>query len=267
MKLLDLTLDTPAANLALDDALLEQAEHGVVEQGVIKHGVIKHDEAGEVLRLWESADDFVVLGRSSELREVNQQACQQEDIDIYRRSSGGGVVVVGPGCLMVSIVLSLDRFPTASEGGLLDIDRAHQFVLDRTAVAVRQALAASLLQDSATIQQSGTSDLVICCDGREPLKFSGNSMRVKRRHLLYHGTILYDYDLTKIARWLATPKRMPEYREERTHERFVTNLTTQRESLVAALTQQWEAEEPLAQELVEWPRVRTGQLADSFEPL
>ena len=27
------------------------------------------------------------------------------------------------------------------------------------------------------------------------LKFSGNSLRVRRTHLLYHGTLLYDFSL------------------------------------------------------------------------
>ena len=48
MKLLDLTLDSPAENLALDEALLEQAEA---------------DGPQEVLRLWEPESPLVVMGR------------------------------------------------------------------------------------------------------------------------------------------------------------------------------------------------------------
>ena len=51
MKLLDLTLPTPAQNLALDEALLDAAEAG--------------DLPDEVLPLWEPPQPLVVVGRSS----------------------------------------------------------------------------------------------------------------------------------------------------------------------------------------------------------
>ena len=87
MRLLDLTLPTPQENLALDEALLDWAEES--------------DPNGELLRLWESPQPIVVVGRSSRVRqEVHQAACADCGIPILRRSSGGAAVVVGPGCLM-----------------------------------------------------------------------------------------------------------------------------------------------------------------------
>src|ERR1035441_6566637 len=85
VKCLDLTLPTPAANLACDEALLDACE----EQG-----------GGEVLRFWEPRDYFVVVGVSNHVaREVNRPACQRENLGVYRRCSGGGAVLQGPGCL------------------------------------------------------------------------------------------------------------------------------------------------------------------------
>src|SRR3990172_4115245 len=76
MRRLLLTLDTPAANLALDEALLEQAEAEGAE--------------AEVLRLWESPQPIVVVGRSSRVElEVDQAACAARGIPILRRASGG----------------------------------------------------------------------------------------------------------------------------------------------------------------------------------
>ena len=54
MYLLDLTLPTPAENVALDEALLEAAEAG---------------DCPSVLRLWEPRETFVVVGRSSRVAE------------------------------------------------------------------------------------------------------------------------------------------------------------------------------------------------------
>ena len=98
MKLLILSLESPAANLALDEALLEQAEAGA--------------GPSEVLRLWEPTDPCVVVGRSSRVAvEVKQEACRQAGIPVLRRCSGGAAVVTGPGCLMYSVVLSYRDHP------------------------------------------------------------------------------------------------------------------------------------------------------------
>jgi lipoate-protein ligase A len=76
----------------------------------------------------------------------------------------------------------------------------------------------------------------------EGRKFSGNALRCKRQHLIYHGTLLYDYPLANIARYLGQPARMPEYRAGRAHESFVTNLPLTREKIATALRTAFEAE-------------------------
>ena len=93
MRRLDLTLPTPAENLACDEALLEWAE--------------EQDRDWEFLRLWESPQPVVVVGRSSRIAlEVCGDACRERDIPILRRSSGGAAIVAGPGCLMYALVLN-----------------------------------------------------------------------------------------------------------------------------------------------------------------
>jgi hypothetical protein len=95
MQLLSLTLPTPAENVALDEALLDEAQAGAAE-------------AGEVLRLWEAPRPFVVIGRSSRIaEEVNLAAASAWTV--IRRCSGGAAVVAGPGCLMYAVVLSYER--------------------------------------------------------------------------------------------------------------------------------------------------------------
>lgn len=233
MYQLSLTLETPAANLALDEALLDAAIHGELP--------------GEVLRLWEPADFFVVLGRSSALGEVHEAACRADGVPVLRRPSGGATVVAGPGCLMYAVVLDLEKQPE-----LRSVDRAHQFVLGRTAAA--------LVPLAAGIALAGTSDLTIPAansPGAAPRKFSGNSLRLKRHRLLYHGTILYDFPLERLGRWLDAPARTPTYRGERGHEAFVANLPASREALTATLVDAWQATVPL----VKWPRQRTEELA------
>ncbi|TWU30111.1 lipoate--protein ligase family protein [Bythopirellula polymerisocia] len=230
MQKLELTLPTAAENLALDEALLAACEAGEITDGV--------------LRLWEPARHFVVLGRSSDPEvEVNLAACCQKRIPVLRRASGGGTIVAGPGCLMVAVVLSYAKYPE-----LRSIDCAHCFVLQR----IRDCL--TLLVPG--IQVVGTSDLAVGTSESQLQKFSGNALRAKRTHLLYHGTLLYDFDLDQLTQLLAAPTREPDYRACRHHREFVTNLPLSCAQLVAALTTGWQATESLAN----WPEERTQKI-------
>ncbi len=225
MKLLDVTLPTPAENIALDDALLEQAEQG--------------EGPGELLRLWESPDPLVVIGRSSRIaQEVNLPVCRELGIPVVRRPSGGAAVVAGPGYLMYAVVLSYEKRPA-----LRMLERAHQTVLSVMAQALR-----SIVPD---VDMSGISDLA-----REDRKFSGNSLRCKRDYFLYHGTILYQFPLQLISQCLGTAPRQPEYRRQRQHDAFVTNFPATSEQLRSAICQAWSAVESVDT----WPRDRVAQL-------
>lgn len=208
ISFLDLTLPSPAENLALDEALLEQAEAAEAPR--------------EVLRLWEPTTSLVVVGSSSRVAvEVNLPACRRRGVPVLRRPSGGLSIVSGPGCLMYAVVLSYDLRPQ-----LRSIDQAHAFVLDRMIAALRPLV--------PEVSRQGTSDLV-----RGTQKFSGNSLRCKQRHLLYHGTLLYDFPLPLVGQLLHPPPRAPDYRGGRQHDDFVTNLPLSSAALRAALLAAW----------------------------
>jgi lipoate-protein ligase A len=226
MRYLDLTLPTAAENLALDEALLEEAERAGCPL--------------ETLRVWEPAEPMVVVGRSSRIDvEVHRDECGRRGIPILRRSSGGAAIVTGPGCLMYALVLSYQRRPE-----LRLVDHAHRFVLGRVASALRPLV--------PNVTCRGTSDLAV-----GDLKFSGNSVRCKRDHFLYHGTILYDFPLDLIDQCLAMPSRQPDYRGGRAHQGFVTNLPLPPGTVRAALIAAWDATQPCT----EWPRAATHRLA------
>lgn len=226
MRYLDLTLPTPAANLALEEALLDAAEAA--------------EGPSETLRFWELDRPTVVVGRSSRLAaEVDRHACRQLGVPVLRRVSGGAAVLAGPGCLMYSLVLSFAERPA-----LRKVDAAHRFVLGTMAKALRPM--------APEIRCQGISDLAL---GQR--KCSGNSVRLKRDHLLYHGTLLYDFPLELIEQCLTMPPRQPEYRNGRSHEQFVTNLPVDAATIRQALVTAWQADEPYG----DWPRQRTTELA------
>jgi lipoate---protein ligase len=225
MHLLDLTLGTPAENLALDEALLEAAE--------------ETDRPRETLRIWESPDPVVVVGRSSQVAlEVNLAHCRKHGIPVLRRSSGGAAIVAARGCLMYAVVLSYELRPA-----LRSLDQAHRFVLETMLEALRPLAPA--------VMRQATSDMTL---GES--KFSGNSMHCKRRNILYHGTLLYDFPLSLIEQCLAMPPRQPAYRGGRAHGAFVINLPATGGVLRTALIDAWRAREIDS----DWPRQRVQEL-------
>ena len=122
MRLLDLSFASPEDNLALDEALLHQL------QTVETSG----ERPVETLRFWESAVPFVVLGRSLRAaEEVDLDAAARAGVPVLRRVSGGGTVVIGPGSLNFTIVLSLNRHPEHR-----DIRRSMQAIVTTIATAL-----------------------------------------------------------------------------------------------------------------------------------
>jgi lipoate-protein ligase A len=230
MQRLDLTLPSPQENLALDEALLDWAE--------------ENDANFEVLRWWESPQPFVVVGRSSRVeQEVDVAACAERRLPILRRSSGGAAVVVGPGCLMYAVVLSYQLRPE-----LKDVSRAHAFVLRRIADQLKKRL--------PNVACAGTSDLIVTDETATARKFSGNSLRAKRSHFLYHGTLLYGFDLSLLPACLKQPPRQPNYRRARPHADFVCNIPCRRQEIAEAVA----AAFPTSATLSNWPSARVAEL-------
>lgn len=236
MFLLEHTFPTAAENLAFDEALLDHVEQlGAVRSSAGESADGKPTPAAppEFLRLWESPSAAVVIGRSSSLDgEVDVTECRRRGVEVLRRTSGGAAVVLGPGCLMYSVVLSYHNHPE-----LRAVDLAHRYVLGRTAAAVRPLV--------ANVAQRGTSDLAW---GEQ--KFSGNSLRCRREAMLYHGTLLYDFPLDLIAAVLRTAPRQPEYRGGRDHRAFVANLPTTAAALRAKLTESFAARDTADEQVV-----------------
>lgn len=177
--------------LALDEALLEETEDGLRQE--------------QTVRTWMADGLVIVVGSSSRLEtEVNLAACRAAGVRVVRRPSGGATVVLGPGCLMWSVVTP---YPLGSPS----VDSLHAAVLD--------PLCRTLNADGIAICRRGTSDLVL-----GDRKVSGNALRVRKRSVLYHGTLLDDFDIEGAAELLNHPPREPSYRAGRPHSSFLTNL-------------------------------------------
>jgi lipoate-protein ligase A len=173
-----------------------------------------------LFRIWDVQEPVVVAGHGNRLEDwIDLDACRRDGVPVLRRFSGGGAVVLGPGCLNYAVAISLVSRPE-----LADVGASLCFVLQHVVGAL----------GLAGLAIAAPSDLSL--DG---LKVSGNAQRRGRRAMLQHGTVLYDFDPTLASRYLASPPREPAYRRRRRHEAFMGNLPLPgaivRDRLTAAL--------------------------------
>lgn len=211
MHFLDLTLPTPEENLALDEALLEMAE----TVGL-----------GEWLRIWEITQYVVVLGKNCRADdEVQIDRCRNDGVPVLRRVSGGGTVLLGPGCLNYSAILHADRLP-----GLKSVTSSFAYCLE----TIRSAIA----QCGLCVEMAGT-DLIW-----QQRKFSGNAQRRLRSYFLHHGTIIYRFNIPAVSAYVKEPVRQPPHRNRRNHISFLTNLPIEPDALSNSLRSAWRAHKP-----------------------
>jgi lipoate---protein ligase len=215
MQYIELTLPDPASNLACDEALIELFEAGRATDGL--------------LRIWEPQNHFVVLGHSNRIHsEVDVAACESARISIFRRLSGGGTVMQGPGCLNYSLIL---------RNGVdipIGIAEAFRFVLEHHKQCIQKLI-------EHRVEIAGTSDLVVNAQ-----KFSGNAQYRKRWFTLVHGTFLLNLDPAIVARCLRLPLTQPAYRQNRSHGCFMRNLDLDPTNVCQALRTVWRATDSFA---------------------
>ena len=179
-------------NLALEEALVQQAEQGVL-----------------CLFFWRN-EDCVVIGRNQDPEaECRMVAAENLGIRIARRSTGGGAVFQDMGNLNVSFIAPADSLnELICEGILLK-------ALEKCGVKARK---------------TGRNDLVI--DDTEPEvpgeggKFSGSaSWMTPEGNFLFHATIMFTVDLERMTAVLnASPDKLARHRIASVRSR-VTNLS------------------------------------------
>ncbi len=164
MKYLDKTYQTPQENLACDEILVN---------------LCRENKEIVCLRIWKPEQYFVVIGYGNTVEdEVYIENCKYLNIPIFRRISGGGTVLQGPGCLNYTLVLKIKE-----DVNLLTIPDTNRYIMGKNRAALAKIL-------GEKVKVSGITDLTI--DGK---KFSGNSQRRFNDYVLYHGTFLIDFDI------------------------------------------------------------------------
>lgn len=192
MQLIDFTMDDPAMDIALDEALLIEAERG---------------NRPEVLRFWSSGRNAVVIGRGQDAAQtVRLEACRENGVPVMRRFSGGGAVLLAPGVLCYTYIMEYEKRP-----GTRDLRKSYEVVGSLLKEGLRRIGVESEIQPLGDLAAGGR-------------KISGNAQARRRKYFLQHGTLLVMPLVKLIDRYLPHPPEEPEYRQGRTHADFLSNL-------------------------------------------
>lgn len=159
------------------------------------------------VRVFTPEAHYVVLGRANRFEdECHVENCIRDRVPVYKRSGGGGTVLLHPGCIVVSIGAWVKNYYMNNKYFCL-INEALVHVLAEQWQALR------------LLKHSGLSDLSI--DGR---KVCGSSMFRSRNYLLFQASILVDRKIDLMERYLCHPSREPAYRQGKSHRDFVVGL-------------------------------------------
>jgi lipoate-protein ligase A len=161
-----------------------------------------------LVRAFESKRECVVMARSNRAEdEVNTAECEAARVPVLRRRGGGGTVVLGPGCQILTVAFFAKSY--------FDNDRYFSAINNSWISALHQAIG----PDCPALVQRGISDVAV---GER--KVAGTSL-FRRKHLVvFQGSLLVCPDIERIAKFLRHPTREPDYRQGRDHLSFVTSL-------------------------------------------
>ncbi len=169
-----------------------------------------YDQASTWCRVFEPAEVCLVLGRYQDAaRELRLAAARADGVPVYRRSTGGGAVVLAPGCLVLALRLR-HREPGADA------------VFARINRPVGRAIGDCTGRNPVS---RGHGDLAMPVDEGPERKILGASLRQSRLWDHYLGVLLVADLRPLMERYLASPSRMPDYRAARDHDAFCTCLS------------------------------------------
>lgn len=154
-----------------------------------------------VFMLWIN-QPCIVVGKNQNIREeIDQHYCDENDIKIVRRISGGGAVYHDYNNLNYTIISNED-------------DEA-----DFNFKSLSQPVIDTLAEMGVKAEFTGRNDLQI---GDQ--KFCGNAQYIKGKRIMHHGCIMFDVDLSVLTKALTVSKDKYESKGKKSVRARVTNI-------------------------------------------
>ncbi len=155
----------------------------------------------DVFILWINQPCIVVGKNQNTVEEINQKYCEEKDIKIVRRISGGGAVYHDYNNLNYTII--------SNEESQADFDFK----------SLSQPVIETLAEMGVKAEFTGRNDLVI-----DDQKFCGNAQHIKKNRVMHHGCILFDVDLHVLENALKVSADKIESKGKKSVRSRVTNI-------------------------------------------
>ncbi|MHA1770105.1 MAG: lipoate--protein ligase family protein [Candidatus Thorarchaeota archaeon] len=167
-----------------------------LEEALARTNTQRHEKIS-TLRFWR-AESAVVIGRfQCSHKEVNFKFCNNNNISIARRFTGGGAVFHDLGNLNFALCM----------------DQSEQYI-PRTLPELYFNFIGGIATGLREIGIPSTFDSYRSCIRINGKKITGTAGWIKRGVSFIHGTILIDADLEKLAKSLSPPSDQPVYLRE-----------------------------------------------------
>lgn len=152
-------------------SLADNKKHKLTFYLAMEEYVAKHLNVSEAFFMWQ-VEPTVICGRNQIIeKEVNLTYCRNNNIQVYRRKSGGGCVYADMGNIMLSYITNT-----------YNVADAYSCYLSKIVYALKELGIES--------QSTGRNDIAIS-NG----KISGNAFYHINKKSVVHGTMLYDTNM------------------------------------------------------------------------
>jgi len=166
----------------LEDSFMKMA----IDESILIH--VGNGKSIPTVRFYSWREPAIAIGYFQKIREVvNVEICVADDVPIFRRVTGGGAVYKDPNGEINYSAIILEK----------DVPEEIQASFKRICEPIMLGLANLGMHT----EFSGTNDIML--NGK---KISGNAQTRQNHAVLQHGTILYDFNVDKMAKYLIPPQ-------------------------------------------------------------
>lgn len=196
-------------------------------------------------QVWIPTHNAIVLGNSQDAeKELNVEAVQRDSIPVFKRMSGGGAVLLSPGCVCLGLRFAKRKNLTIADYFAKASALISEVALEKLGVTLRlrgtSDLACPINELQLQLPGANLAAVASGIDGLEDRKVAGSALYMPRDFVLYLVSILVNPVFSDFEKYLAHPSKEPPYRGKRSHAQFLASLSSlSAKSIKAEDVQDW----------------------------